>query len=78
MFNQALLARQAWRLLVNTKSLCARVLKAHYYPNGKLEDMAFSTNASQTWQSIIHGLELLKKGLIWENGDREDELVCSR
>lgn len=69
MFNQALLARQAWRLLVNPESLRARVLKERYYPNGRLEDTVFSTNASQTWQSIVHGLELLKQGLIWRIGN---------
>ena len=68
-FNLALLARQAWRLLVNPESLCARVLKTRYYPNGRLEDTVFSTNASQTWQSIVHGLELLKQGLIWRIGN---------
>jgi len=35
-FNLALLAKQIWRLLLEPDSLCARVLRAIYYPNGKL------------------------------------------
>ena len=63
MFNQALLARHAWRLLTRPDSLCARPLKSKYYPNDKLEDTVFSGNASSTWTAIIHGLGLLKRGL---------------
>lgn len=71
LFNQALLSRQAWRLIANPNSLCAQVLKSRYYPNGKLEDTVFSGNASSSWQAISHGLDLLKKGLLWrvDNGN---------
>ncbi|VAI62883.1 unnamed protein product [Triticum turgidum subsp. durum] len=69
LFNQALLARQAWRLLTRPESLCARLLKSKYYPNGNLEDTVFSGNASSTWTAISHGLDLLKKGLIWRVGN---------
>ena len=69
LFNQALLARQAWRLISRPESLCAQVLKARYYPHGKLEDTVFTGNASSSWQAISHGLDLLKKGLIWRVGN---------
>jgi hypothetical protein len=32
LFNQALLARQAWRLLQKPATLCAHLMKAKYYP----------------------------------------------
>jgi hypothetical protein len=46
--NQAMLARQAWRLLAFSDSLCARILKAKYYPNSKLLDHAPAGESSQT------------------------------
>jgi hypothetical protein len=48
-FNQALLARQAWRVLQYPDTLCAQILKAKYYPNGLLLDTVFSGNGSSTW-----------------------------
>jgi hypothetical protein len=69
LFNQALLARQAWRLLEFPNSLCARVLKAKYYPNGELIDTVLTGNPSSTWTAISHGFELLKQGIIWRVGN---------
>jgi hypothetical protein len=71
LFNQALLARQAWRLLVKLNSLCARLLKSKYYPNGNLLDTVFPSDTSTSWKGVEHGLELLKKGVIWRIGDGE-------
>jgi hypothetical protein len=68
-FNHALLACQAWRLLQFPDSLCARLLEARYYPSGNLIDTAFIKNQSQTWQAIVYGLELVKKGLLWRIGN---------
>ncbi|KAK1628081.1 hypothetical protein QYE76_002396 [Lolium multiflorum] len=65
LFNQALLAKQAWSLLQQPDNLCAQVLKAKYYPQGLLTDTVFSGNASPTWRGIEYGLELVKKGMIW-------------
>jgi hypothetical protein len=64
-FNQALLAKQAWGLIEYPDSLCARLLKAKYFPAGDLLDTAFIQNASPCWQGICHGLDLLKHGMIW-------------
>lgn len=68
-FNQALLAKQAWRLLVAPESLCARLLRAKYYPNGNLLDTVFPSNSSAVWKGIEHGLNLVKKGMIWRVGN---------
>nr|XP_051205578.1 uncharacterized protein LOC127319648 [Lolium perenne] len=67
-YNQALLARQAWRLLQFPDSPCARLLKAKYYPSGHLLDTAFIQDVSATWKGVMHGLELLKQGAIWRVG----------
>lgn len=70
-FNQALLARQAWRLLKKLNSICAQILKAKYYPRGNLLDIVFTKDNSQSWKGVEHGLELLKQGVIWRVGDGE-------
>jgi hypothetical protein len=69
MFNQPLLAKQAWRLIDNPESLCARLLKAKYYPSGNILDTVFTGNVSTVWQGIEYGLVLLKKGMIWRVGN---------
>jgi hypothetical protein len=46
LFNQAMLARQAWRLLQFPDTLCAQILNAIYYPNGFLLDTVFTGNGS--------------------------------
>ena len=68
-FNQGLLARQAWRHIEFPDSLCARILKAKYFPNGDLLDTSFPSQVSPTWKAIMHGQELLKKGAIWRIGN---------
>lgn len=55
-FNLAMLAKQVWRLLCDPDSLCARVLRAKYYPDGKLLNAKPKNGSSFTWQSILAGL----------------------
>jgi hypothetical protein len=77
MFNQALLARQAWRLINAPNSLCARLLKSKYYPSGELSDTAFGQNVSPCWQGISHGLELLKLGIVWIQSQNLEEQLAT-
>jgi hypothetical protein len=69
LFNQALLARQAWRLIQYPDTLCAQLLKAKYYPNGLFTDTVFTGNGSSTWHAIECELQLLKRGIIWRVGN---------
>jgi ribonuclease HI len=68
-FNLALLAKQAWRILTVPSSLCARVLKARYFKHSDLLHAGCPGQGSFTWRSILHGRDLLKRGLIWRIGD---------
>jgi len=68
-FNLAMLAKQVWRLLREPDSLCAKVLRARYYPDGKLLNAKMKSGSSYTWQSILAGLDCFKLGYIWRVGD---------
>ena len=63
------IAKQVWRLLSEPDSLCARVLRAKYYPDGKLLQARMKSGSSYTWQSVMAGLECFKQGYIWRVGD---------
>jgi hypothetical protein len=70
-FNIAMLSRQAWRFIQNPDSLCASILKAKYFPDCHILEAKPCDNMSYTWRSILHGVELVKKGVIWRIGDGE-------
>ena len=55
--------------MVNPDSLCAKAVKAKYYPQGLILDIVFPLSASLPWQAIMHRLELVKLGVIWIVGD---------
>jgi hypothetical protein len=67
-----MLAKQVWRLISDPDSLCARVLKAKYYPNGDILKAGPKSGASFTWQSILAGVTTFKRGYIWRVGNGEN------
>jgi hypothetical protein len=71
-FNLAMLAKQAWRIMLDSNSLSSRLLKAVYYPNGELLDATLGSHPSQIWRSILDGVDVLKQGLVRRIGSGED------
>ncbi|KAM0903185.1 hypothetical protein ACQ4PT_018813 [Festuca glaucescens] len=68
LFNRAMLGKQGWRLMTRPDSLCARLLKGKYYPNADFLSATNKKQCSATWRAILHGREVLKKGIIWRVG----------
>jgi hypothetical protein len=66
-----MLAKQGWRLINDPNSLCARVLRAKYYPHGDILKAGPKSGSSFTWQSILAGIPILKRCLIWRVGNGE-------
>jgi hypothetical protein len=50
-FNLALLAKQAWRMLIRPESLCFQVLKSVYFPCSDICNVSIGSNPSKTWRA---------------------------
>ena len=75
LFNQALLAKQAWRLLYDPHCLFSRFLRSKSYSKTSFLLSKFGSRPSYGWRSILFGKDLLLKGLKWVIGDGQDTLV---
>jgi hypothetical protein len=61
-FNEALLAKQGWKILTQPHSLVARVFKAKYFPKCNFFDAPMGNKMSYTWRSILQVRWVLKIG----------------
>ena len=68
-FNDALLAKQVWRMLKNPESLCHRVFKARFFPDCSILVANSSINRSYAGKSILSARDVVRKGMIWRIGD---------
>jgi hypothetical protein len=70
-FNLAMLAKQVWRLINDPNSLCSRVLRAKYYPDGDILKAGPKSGCSFTWKGILAGVSTFKRCYIWRVGNGE-------
>lgn len=67
-FNDALLAKHAWKLLKNPSSLLGHILLNKYCRDDGLLECSAPSSASHGWRGILVGRDILKKKLGWAIG----------
>ncbi|KAL6130570.1 hypothetical protein ACLB2K_068949 [Fragaria x ananassa] len=68
-FNQALLAKTLWRIVLHPESLVNQVLQAKYVIGGDWAGAVAGQRTSFIWKSLAWGKELLRAGMRWRIGN---------
>lgn len=68
-FTLTILAKQAWRLVQDNRSLFYRVYKALYFPNCTFMEVELGNNPSFVWRSLLASREIIKEGARWKVGN---------
>ena len=74
-FNLALLARQAWRLMTDETSISAKVLKAVYFPQCSLLEAELGSHPSQIWRAVLDGRDIVAQGVFRRIGNGASTLI---
>ena len=64
-FNDALLAKQVWRLINNPTLLCYWVFKVRFFSNCSILEARESVVGSYAWKSLLSARDVIHKGMIW-------------
>lgn len=64
LFNQALLAKYAWRILQFPDCIFSMLMKSIHFPDCHFLEVCLGQRPSFGWRSILHGRDLLCKGLM--------------
>ncbi|CAL9026169.1 unnamed protein product [Prunus brigantina] len=65
-FNDAMLARQAWRIICNPGALWVQILKGLYFPDCSFLEAQNGGRASWAWSSILVGRDIILSGAHWQ------------
>ncbi|XP_024009751.1 uncharacterized protein LOC112084866 [Eutrema salsugineum] len=76
-FNDALLAKQGWRILTKPDCLLARILLGKYCNGSNFLDCVCPASASHGWRSLLIGRDLLRDHLGWSIGNGKSVNVWS-
>lgn len=76
-FNDALLAKLAWRLLKEPTSLLVKILHGKYCMHSPFLEVHPPASASHGWRGILIGRDLLCKGLGWAIGSGKEVGIWS-
>lgn len=71
-FNDALLAKQVWRMINNPNSLCHWVFKARFFPTCSILEAKYSNTGSYAWKSILSARDVIRKGIVWRIGNGQN------